>query len=300
MHKKLSLLAVLMALSACDDMQDTSEMQPPPAEQPAMAAAQPVAPAPQPVDLGRAKFAELGGDYAGAVQLYQNALQIQPGNRDIQLALAECYRRLGAYDQAFAIYASLLKADPNFLPAKEGGAITLISKGDYDTPVGLLDEVLRVDPTRASALNSMGILFTTRNLQKEAQQYFREALKYAQSSPSVLTNIALSRALEGQYKDALSILSSASASTIIGSYDRKRADMNTALVYAASGHPEDALAVSSAYYSSVQGQGLFAKLASDKKEAAKYLHMALADGRTYYEAQWDGNAAAAPAPVKAH
>jgi Flp pilus assembly protein TadD len=292
MQKSLSLLAVLVSLSACGDV----EVQSPPQYGTPVAAPQPQ-PAPQPmVDWsGKAKFAELSGDYVGAANIYATALQSQPTNREFQYALAENYRRIGEYDRAFAIYADILKAEPGALAAKEGGAMTLVSKGDYDTPINLLDEVIKADPRRVKALNGMGVLFTTRNLQGDAQQYFNEALKYAPNDAVVLTNLGLSKALEGKYADAASAISTASSVTVLGSYDRKRADMNLALVRAASGSAADALAIASAYYAGPEYNatlGIFAKIASDKKLAKTYLHAALTDGKAYYQ-DW------APAPKAA-
>jgi Flp pilus assembly protein TadD len=202
---------------------------------------------------------------------------------------------MGEFDKAFSIYGELLKADPSMLQAKEGGALTLIAKGDYNTPIDLLEQVLQTDPHRPQALNAMGVLFTTRNMHTEAQRYFAEALKLMPDNPVIMGNIGLSQALAGRYREAGVSLSKASSAAVAGSYERKRADMNTALVHAAAGRAEDALTIASAYYGGLEYSkafGLYTALAADKKMAANYLHQALAGGRTYYEKGWDNIQAA--------
>lgn len=299
MQKTLSLLVLLLSLTACAE-----EFVEEPAVEPPSAPMQPVQPPKPMVDwTGKAKFAELSGDYAGAAEIYRTALQHEPGNRDFQYAMAENYRRVGEYDRAFAVYTEILNADPAALTAKEGGAMTLISKGDYDTPIRLLDEVIKADMRRPSALNGMGVLFTTRNLQGDAQKYFNEALKYAPGDPLILSNLGLSKALEGKHREAAELLKNASALTMLGSYDRKRTDMQLALVRAASSSPEDALAIAGAYYAGSQynsALGIFARIAASKQLAKTYLHAALTDGKAYYQ-DWMVAPTAAPmaAPVAA-
>ncbi|MDE3060583.1 MAG: hypothetical protein KGJ06_06190, partial [Pseudomonadota bacterium] len=210
-------------------------------------------------------------------------------DKPVQLALAEADRRAGAADQAIAVYDRVLAADPKSLDAKEGKALALIAKGDFSTPGPLLDEVMHADPRRWKTLNAMGILLTTRNMPKEAQQYFREAQQQNPSSAAVANNLGLSLALSRNYSESVDTLKQA-ASMAATPFEHKRIDLNTALVLAISGNLREAKAITSRYYSGAalhNNMGLYAHLAKDDKIAKSYLNMALTESKTFYKKAWD-------------
>jgi Flp pilus assembly protein TadD len=229
-----------------------------------------------------AKSAELSGDFHEAAEYYQKALTLDPNNRDLQMSLADSYRRSGDSDRAITLYDSLLKQDTKFLPAKEGKGLALMAKGDYQTPAALFDQVLKADRTRWKTLNALGILFSTRRLYNEAGQYFAEALKY-QSNAGVVNNLGLTQALQRDYDTAIKNLSAAVSLADNGSADRKRIELNLALVYATAGKLDEARDIVERYSASAKleyDMSLYAHMAGDSKLSASYLHMALTEGKT--------------------
>jgi Flp pilus assembly protein TadD len=254
--------------------------------------------------LENAKNAEKQGNFKGAGQIYQQLLEKKPGDKNLILALAESTRRQGEYDRAIALYDAVLAQDATMLAAKEGKGLALISKGDFETPGPILEEVMKADGTRWKTLNALGILFTTRGLYSEAQQYFNAALKQNPSNPSVLNNLGLTQALNKQFDTAIGTLNQASALTANESQDRKRIDLNLSLVYAVAGKQEEARAIAEHYFTGPllsNNLGLYAHLANDDEMAKVYLNMALTDSKTFYERAWDNlqtinsNSMAAPA-----
>lgn len=229
-----------------------------------------------------AKSAEKDGDFQKAAADYEQALQLDPQNRDLKMALGDSYRRGGNPDRALAIYEEMLNQDPNFLAAKEGKGLALMAKGDYLTPAALFDQVVKADPTRWKSLNALGILFSTRRLYSEASLYFSEALKY-QINAGVMNNLSLTQALQHDYEPAIENLAQALALTDVSPADRKRIDLNLALVYAAAGKMDPARAIVSRYSpkdSQDYNQALYAPLAKDSKLAGDYLHLALTEGKS--------------------
>jgi Flp pilus assembly protein TadD len=240
--------------------------------------------------LETAKNAEKMGDYAQATALYQQLLEKSPDNTEIALMLADALRKKGDYANAIAVYDSLIKQDDKLIAAKEGKALALMSTGDFETPTRLFEEVMAVDSKRWKTLNGLGILFTTRGLQVEAQQYFDEALKHNPSSPSIMNNIGLSQALERQYENSITSLQEASNLTERDSPDRKRIEMNMALVYAIMDKFEDARMLAERYYTGHElnnNLGLYAHLANNDQMAKAYLNMALTNSKVFYEKAWD-------------
>ena len=283
--KKTAIIASLLLLSACSGDQKQVDSQ-----KILSALEGPKVPSVQDALMDSAKGAEKNGDYKQAIQLYQQILEKHPENTEASLALADNYRRNGNYDNAITIYDSLITKSDDIVPAKEGKALALISKGDFTTPVGILDEVMKVDPKRWKTLNALGILFATRNMHSEAQDYFMEALKYNPDSVTVLNNLGLSQALNGRFGTATSTLSKASSLATAGSEERKRVDMNTALVYAITGRLDEANAIASTYLTGAaldNNLGLYAHLAKDDQMAKSYLNMALTESKVFYEKAWD-------------
>jgi Flp pilus assembly protein TadD len=250
----------------------------------------PKVPTMQDMQMEAAKNAEKEGNFQAASQYYQQMLEKNPDNKEMALALAETYRRSGDNDRAIALYEMLLQKDPSMLGAKEGKALALMAKGDFDTPTTLFDEIMKADATRWKTLNALGILFTTRNMHVEAQQYFQAALKQNPSSPTVLNNLGLSQALNRQSDEAVASLSQASALTAAGTVDRKRIDLNLALVYAISGKLDQANIIAEQYFTGPvldNNRGLYAHLAKDDQMAKAYLNMALTESKTFYEKAWN-------------
>lgn len=240
--------------------------------------------------LEAAKKAEEAEDFAQSSLMYQQILSRDPNDIEVVGLLADSMRRGGEYDKAIAAYDNVLVKEPKNLTAKEGKALALLAKGDFETPTELLEEVIKSDRTRWKSLNGMGILFVTRGLYSDSLIYFNEALKYSPSNAAVMNNLGLAEALNKNYAAALETLQKAAMQTSVGSNARKRIDLNLALVYASSGNLENANKIAASYLSGAalsNNMGLYAHLARDDKTAKAYLNMALTESKTYYEKAWE-------------
>lgn len=240
--------------------------------------------------LDTARMAEQQGRYDQAISLYRQLLDKYPEHTEIALALADCYRKDGQYQQAVTMYDGILQQEPSDLDAKEGKGLALLSMGDFETPGTLFGDVLKEEPDRWKSLNALGILFTTRGMQPEAQQYFHEALKYHPGSVTPLNNLGLSQALERKYDEALKTLSAASDAAQRDSMQRKRVDLNMALIYAIMNRLDDARLIASNYYSGPElenNMGIYSILANDDAMARAYLNMALSNSKVFYEKAWN-------------
>ena len=249
------------------------------------------------------------GNFAQASVYYQQMLEQKPDDVDIKMALADSFRRGNVPDKAIYVYDDILAKDPQNIAATEGKALALITKGDFESPTPLLESVLKQDPKRWKTLNALGILFATRNLQTEAQQYFTSALQSHENSPALNNNLGLSQALERKYAAAIATLQKASALSNSTTMERKRIDLNLALVYASAGKMDEAREIASHYLTGAalnNNLGLYAHLGQDDQLARAYLNMALTESKTYYPKAWDnlqgispdGTASAPPAPKK--
>ena len=237
-----------------------------------------------------AKNAEDKGKFGQAATYYQQLLAKKPDDSVFAFALAESYRRNGESDKAIMLYDQLIAKDPAMIAAKESKGLALIAKGDFKSSTPLFEEVLKTDPTRWKSLNALGILFSIGSFQPEAQQYFTEALKYHPDSSSIYNNLGLSQALNRDFDAALASLQKASNFAVAATEERKRIDLNLALVYASAGKLDNAKAIAENYLTGAaldNNLGLYAHVARDDLMARSYLNMALMESKVYYGKAWD-------------
>ncbi len=228
-----------------------------------------------------AKNAEQKGDFSQAAQLYGKMYEKNP---QILLAMAESYRRSGDYTGALTVYDMLLEKEPGSLDALEGKGLTLLARGDIDAPVPLFEAIMKEDPKRWKTLNALGILFITRSMQPEAQQYFTEALKHSADNAVIYNNMGMSQALDRHFDDASACMQR--ATELAGETPRRRRiELNKALVLASSGKMDEAGETAKKYYTGEKlGKilDLYGRIAKDEALAASYLMMAATENRVIY------------------
>jgi Flp pilus assembly protein TadD len=212
------------------------------------------------------------------------------------LTAADEARRDGRFDESITLYDKMLAEQPANVDAKEGKALALMAKGEFDSSGYIFDDIMKTDPTRWKTLNALGILFTTRNLQPEAQQYFREALKFSPDNAIVTNNIGLSQALEKRYENATESLQKAATSSASGSPAHKRIELNLALVYATSKKLPAANAIAAKYFTGpalTTNTELYTRIAGDSQLANAYINMALSDSKVFNDKTWENTQAVA-------
>ncbi len=137
------------------------------------------------------------GRYAAARDLYQQVLSAHPHDRDALLGLAASASRLGDAAAARELYARLLSRNPRD-PIARAGLLESVPASD---PVALeteLKRLLEAHPDVASLHFALGNAYAARQLWREAQQSFFEALAVAKTStpeavsPDYAFNLAIS------------------------------------------------------------------------------------------------------------
>lgn len=239
--------------------------------------------------LQSAQQAEKARQYGRAVQFYQQLVDKEPDNMEYLASLADCYRRAGDADGALNRYNKILDTEPQNLDALEGKGLALLSKGDFDAASTQFQAVMAANGTRWRTLNAVAILFVIKDMPKEALAYYEEALKQKPDEPAILNNVGLTLALTQDFTRAIQALTSASERLDSGSEERKRADLNLALVYGLSGDMESAEDVASKHLKDSalnNNLGFYAYLADNKELAKAYLNNALSGSSVFYEKAW--------------
>lgn len=239
--------------------------------------------------LSSAKQAEEKREYQRAVQFYQQLMDKDKDSEVYILGLADNLRRLGQYNEASARYSALIVKNPDNLDALEGKGLCLLNKGDFDDASDLFKEILAKDNNRWRSLNAAGILFALKEMPKEALSYYDQALKVKPDEPAVLNNVGLTMAMMKNYPHAIDALTRAGRKLLDTDPQKKRADLNLALVYGLSGNMEKAEQVARRHLKESalnNNLGFYAYLADNQELAKAYLNNALSGSPVFYEKAW--------------
>ncbi len=239
--------------------------------------------------LDSAHQAENRRQYNRALQFYQQLLDKDKQNKTYLLGLADNLRRMGQLDEAAHYYNQILKLEPENLDALEGKGLCLLNRGEVEGASDIFQKVMAKDGKRWRTLNAVGIMFVMKGMPKEAEAYYIEAAKLKPDEPAILNNYGLTLALSQKYDQAVTVLKQASDSLDRNDPEKKRADLNLALVYGLAGDMDRAEEVAGRHLKEAalnNNLGFYAYLADNQELAKAYLNNALSGSPVFYEKAW--------------
>ncbi|MCQ2272926.1 MAG: tetratricopeptide repeat protein [Bacteroidales bacterium] len=137
-------------------------------------------------------FLELGYYYQGkldplAINYYQNALQVEPNNIEINFNLAKLLQDLGEQnksdeqiEQAVEQYKIVLKLKEDHLPALNNlGYVYLVDQDKYEEALGMFDRALKVEPRCVEAYCNKGVAYECMGQLEKSREAYNAALKIA-------------------------------------------------------------------------------------------------------------------------
>lgn len=123
---------------------------------------------------------QLGMLYAGkknklAVDYFNNALNIQPGNLDVAYYLALFYQETGNYEQAIKMYEELLVKEPSYYYALYNiGYINLVYLNNYPKAVEYFTKVIELKPEFTDAWYNRGFAWEMlKNVENSRNDYLK-------------------------------------------------------------------------------------------------------------------------------
>lgn len=195
MIKQGSLVAVLLALTACGGSSKPALSLPP--QTPALSNGEPT--------LRVADAALLGGAPAMALEVADGILSKNPNDVLAHLRKGDALYQLKRYDEAEASFTTALKISPSNTTALLGiGRIRLAQ--DPAVAAKLFSDVLAKDRANAVALNDLGIARDLLGQHPAAQTSYRAALALKPDMLAARVNLGVSLAVSGHEKEALEVL----------------------------------------------------------------------------------------------
>ena len=230
------------------------------------------------------------GEYPKAEQFLKQLMKDHPKNPTYLQKYADLGRRMGKCKVSIGIYDALLKKDAGNIDFQEGKALCQLSMGEYDAAGRTFTDIMEKDATRWRSINGAGLIFVSRKKFTEANQYFALAAEVSGQDATVLNNQGLTKALVGNYPDAIAILQQASESSKDVPEQKRRVDLNLALVYGISGDFDSAKATAAPHLTEPQlynNLGIYSEIARQPELARTYLNKALGATTIYYDRAWE-------------
>ncbi len=151
---------------------------------------------------------EKSGDYKGAEEAYQHAIEMSGGNPAAHLALADTYLKQGKDTQAQQTLEQAYLSSPEDTMLNLALGKLSIRRNDAAKALTYFSTGLKYAPQDADLLNGKGIALDMQSLHEEAGKSYKAALEHASAEQKVQikNNLALSHIMGGDYDKAILLL----------------------------------------------------------------------------------------------
>jgi Flp pilus assembly protein TadD len=221
----LFLALSVAALAGCDDVAWQID---PFAMNPRDGSAKPVD-YPALMRIGAAAHA--GGDNATALGLYRRAATLDPRATAPFVAIGNTLIEMGQVNEAIVAYNSALARSPTDPEALRGLARAYLMTGKTELAGQPLSTAFKQTPDDPKLLQLIGVADDFAGQHEEAQARYRRGLELLPRDPGLSLNLALSLALTGNYREAVSILAPIAMSPTASARERQ----TLALIYGLEG-----------------------------------------------------------------
>src|SRR5437868_12133752 len=136
--------------------------------------------------IGASTFIEKGwslislGDYAGAIQALEKALQLSPGETQAQSLLGWAQMLHEDYDDALATFQKVLMKEPANSLARINVGYICVKKRIFGEAIEHLSKAIRLDNDKKATLYAhfyLGLVYLQREMYEDAQTFFQKTLK---------------------------------------------------------------------------------------------------------------------------
>lgn len=142
------------------------------------------------------------GDAAGAVELYRDALGLDPNNAETYYNLAIALDRLGQLDEKRIALEQAVALKPDFYRAHNDLGLAYLAESRHQEAQAALERALELNPDFAEAASNLGSLLAQQGLSAQAAELFRSAIALQPEYAQAHLNLGLVRADQGRLQEA--------------------------------------------------------------------------------------------------
>ena len=191
---------------------------------------------------------EQAGDLNSALGLYRRAVTKLPTDPRPLVGLGNVLAQAGNSEGAMASYQRALMLAPGDVDAQIGVARQLVRLKQTAQALLVIDGLLAQGVDDARLHNSHGVALDVSGRQAEAKDAYARGLELAPGDRSLMANLALSFAIDGEFRTAVNLLQD----SLNDPATRARGREKLALIYALSGQVDAAETVASTALSEEQ------------------------------------------------
>lgn len=197
-YLSLATCALLLALGGCDEIRSLDRMVGGPTE---------LSDKEKNLLLLGASM-QKSGDFKGAEEAYQRAIEMSGGNPAAHLALADTYLQQGKDQQALEMLEQAYQHTPHDAKLNLALGKLSIRRNEATKALNYFTAGLKGAPHDVDLLNGQGIALDMQSKHKKAEKAYKAALKNAESDHMVQikNNLALSHIMSGKYDKAIALL----------------------------------------------------------------------------------------------
>jgi len=139
--------------------------------------------------LSRALIASASGNYAAALNLFDDILEVDPGNVNALIGKAVAYRRSGKPREAVNCLDLVLNLQPGNVAALLNRGHILEEQGDLDAALETYDKLVSLAPSDEEAWTAQGNVLVKMGRDDDALRAYAEALKRNPGDEEILARI---------------------------------------------------------------------------------------------------------------
>ena len=142
-------------------------------------------------------------EYADAILLLINMIEIDPEDEKRLATLALCYQHLKDFDAAIEAYNKALAIKPDYAEAFYNMGVILQEQGKLEETVEAYNKALAIKPDYADAYNNMGLVLQEQGKLEEAVEAYNKALAIKPDYADAYNNMGITLQDQGKLKEAV-------------------------------------------------------------------------------------------------
>ena len=144
-----------------------------------------------------------GGDFAGAIQAYKQALQLDPNDSDLKLGLARALSLSGHNEESKGLYQQLLSKNPDHADALEGLGNAFLRSGHPSEARAIFERLTASHPANPEFQIAMARVETRLGHYKHAREILSAVLTFHPRQREARLQLAYVKLYQGRYASAL-------------------------------------------------------------------------------------------------
>ncbi|MCF8721530.1 tetratricopeptide repeat protein [Nitrospina gracilis] len=150
-----------------------------------------------------ATFHHRNKDYFAALEYYEKAQKLDPGNARIHNNRALIYKEMGRLQDAIGELLQAVRLDPAYVKAYNNLGLLYYQFGDGMRAIRNFEKAMEIDPRNVESMNNLAILYKQQRQFRRAEMLYRKMINLDPRQPEGHYNLALLYEQTGRLEKAI-------------------------------------------------------------------------------------------------